>query len=76
MSRTYRHTKPEYVYRTDEDGFIWSEDWVEASKHYDQYGGWRNVEKRSRNRRLRYDRKFEIDFDDYTMPNDRLGWWD
>ena len=76
MSRTYRHTKPEIVYGTDDEGWIRSQDWVEASKHYDSYGGWRLVEKRARNRRLRYDRSFMYDFDNWTLPNDKTNWWD
>lgn len=76
MSRTYRHTKPELVYGTDDNGWIRDTDWVEARKHYDSYGGWRLVEKKSRNRRLRYDRSFMHDFDNYTLPNDKTNWWD
>lgn len=76
MSRTYRHTKPEYVYGTDDDGWIRDTDWHEASKHYDSYGGWRVAEKKRRNRQLRYDRRFIDNFDNYAMIPDRLGWWD
>ena len=55
MSRTYRHTKPELVYGTDDNGWIRDTDWVEAREHYDSYGGWRLVEKKSRNRLLRFE---------------------
>ena len=76
MSRTYRHTKPEYIYPLDDDGWIRNEDWPEARKHYTAYSGWRTVEKRQRNIRLRRDRSYMRDFDDYTTPNDKIGWWD
>lgn len=76
MSRTYRHTKPEIVYGTDDDGWLFQKDWPEARKHYDSYGGWRLVEKKNRNRRLRYDRSYMKNFDNYTLPNDRMAWWD
>lgn len=77
MSRTYRHTKPEIVYGTDDDGWIRDQDWQEARKHFNNnLGAWRLVEKKNRNRRVRYDRSYMNDFDNYTMTHDRLGWWD
>lgn len=74
MSRTYRHTKPEFVYRLDDDGWIADEEWQEARKHFDQYKGWRYAAQ-LRNRKSRRDRKFVDDWDNYAMPVQKTGWW-
>lgn len=74
MSRTYRHTKPEYVYRTDDDGWLLEPDWNEVSKHFDSHSHMR-FGSRLRNRQIRRDKSFRFDFDNYNVPKPKTGWW-
>lgn len=77
MSRTFVHTPPEYVFETDERGFVDvpRHKWYDAGRYFSAYKGER-LGCKERNSRIRRDRAYMDDFDNYVMPKVKRGWWD
>lgn len=85
MSRTYRHKRVKYLPQTEEVWIDWRGNervstvptcgWVEAEKHIDEYSG-RATAYRTTNRKVRYDKAYRYDWDNYCLATDKAPWWD
>jgi hypothetical protein len=85
MSRTYRHRPFDYLpmeteYWIDHTGEMReynqpADGWASASKHF-RADSHKDYQAKMRNKRVRRDTSYAHDWDNYTLVDDKLDYWD